>query len=206
MMAIPFGFLPAGVEEQYFRRLPEGGWLLAGPHPLWLVGPRPTYLVSDAQKPAIAQRLRRNRYLRALWVSLVAAIVLIAMRAAPGLLTRDTIPLFVLLIFFAVNAVETLSIRPLLAGLPLTNLRMPVSEMLKGQTHGMSVRAIAILALFFLLMAVFHGYLYFTTVWQRELTLAATWFAALMAVIWFGMLVTKLRSGAGRTAGEAGQD
>ncbi len=205
MIAIPFGFLPAGIEEQYFRRLPEG-WLLAGPRPLWLMGPRPTYLVSDAQKPAIAQRLRRNRYLRLLWALLVAAIVLITMRAAPGLLNRDSIPLFVLLIFFAVNAVETLSIRPLLAGLPQTNLRMPVSEMLKGQTRGMSVRTIAILALFFLLMALFHGYLYFTTVWQRELTLAATWFAVLMAVIWFGMLVAKLRRGAGRTAGEAGQD
>jgi hypothetical protein len=201
MMANPFKFLPAGVEEQYFKRLPEG-WLLAGPHPLWLFGPRPTYLVRDAQKPAIAKRLRRNRYFRALWVLVISAIVVMMMRATPGLLNRNSVLLFILLILFAVNAVETLSIRPLLAGLTRTTQRMPVSEMLKGQTRGMSVSAIAILAMFFLISAVFEGYLYFATVWQRELTLSATWFSAFMAVIWFGMLIAKLRRSARRPADE----
>jgi predicted ABC-type exoprotein transport system permease subunit len=95
---------------------------------MWLVGPRPTYLVSDAQKPAIGKRLRRNRYLRVLWVLVICAIVLM-MQATPGLLDRNSVPLFVLLILFAVNGAETLSIRPLLAGLTPTTQPMPVSEL-----------------------------------------------------------------------------
>ena len=55
--------LPTGVEEQYFKRVPDG-WVFAAARPWWLFGRRPTFLVTDAQKPAIAARLRLNRYLR----------------------------------------------------------------------------------------------------------------------------------------------
>ena len=200
-MAISFRLLPVGVEEQYFRRLPEG-WLFAGSRPLWLLGPRPTYRVTDAQKPAIAARLRLNRYLRLLWgIGILAAVLLMA-RAAPDLLNSNSIWLWVLPVLLAVNAVETFSIRPLIAGLPQTAERMPVAEMLKHQTDGMSIKALTVLGLFFLAAALLNGYFYFTMPSGREFTSFVAYFSGSMAVLWFGMLVAKLRKNARLDADE----
>jgi hypothetical protein len=48
-----FRLMPDGVEEAYFKRVPEG-WVFAAPRPWWLSGSRPTYLLTDTQKPASA--------------------------------------------------------------------------------------------------------------------------------------------------------
>src|SRR5215813_6250412 len=76
---MPFRLLPAGLEEAQFKRIPEG-WLFTTVNP-WLFAPRRTYVVSDAQKPAIAARIRHARYLRvpvmfAMMALMVAAIVM----------------------------------------------------------------------------------------------------------------------------------
>jgi len=50
------------IEEGHFKRVAEG-WLFTVSNP-WIVAPRRTYLVNDAQKPAIAARVRLARCLR----------------------------------------------------------------------------------------------------------------------------------------------
>ena len=53
-----FHLLPNGLEEAQFKRDPEG-WLFTTVSP-WIFAPHRTYLISDAQQPAIAERIRRG--------------------------------------------------------------------------------------------------------------------------------------------------
>jgi hypothetical protein len=48
-----------GIIEVAFKRI-DGVWIFKAPSP-WLVGPAPRYIINDAQKAAIAKRLRRNK-------------------------------------------------------------------------------------------------------------------------------------------------
>jgi hypothetical protein len=48
-----FRLLPHRLEETYFERVPDG-WLFAAPRLWWPFGPRPTYLLMDTQKAAVA--------------------------------------------------------------------------------------------------------------------------------------------------------
>jgi hypothetical protein len=68
-----FRLLPRGTEENYFKAVP-GGWLVAVKRPL---GSDWNHLVSDAQKPMIAARLRLAlgiRFILFVGISLAAII------------------------------------------------------------------------------------------------------------------------------------
>jgi len=187
----PFRLLPHGVEEGYFRPVPEG-WLFAAPRPWWLFGSRPTYLLTDTQKPAVARRVRLNRYLRAPWIAVATGLVLLVQRKAPGWLNRDLILLFAFLWVGAINACENLTLRPLIAGLPPAADKMRVTEMLTHQSSAMSVKTLITLGLFFLAGASFYGYLWFATDQWREFTAFIAIFSGGFAMIWFAMLFAKL--------------
>ena len=64
-MPLSFRLLPVGVENQYFK-LTEEGWVFGAPSAWIVFGSRPTYLVTDAQRTALATRIRLGRYLRLL--------------------------------------------------------------------------------------------------------------------------------------------
>jgi len=186
-----FRLLPHGVEEAYFRPVPEG-WLFAAPRPWWLFGSRPTYLLTDTQKPAVARRVRLNRYLRAPWIAVAMGLVLLVQREAPGWPNRDLILLFAFLWVGAINACENLTLRPLIAGLPPAPDKMRVTEMLTHQSSAMSVKTLITLGLFFLAGASFYGYLWFAADQWREFTAFIAIFSAAFAMIWFAMLFAKL--------------
>jgi hypothetical protein len=70
-----------GVEEGQFERVPEG-WIFVSWNP-WIVGPRWSYLVSEAQKPAIAARIRQWRLIRmVLLLFLMAVEVIVFLKLA----------------------------------------------------------------------------------------------------------------------------
>jgi hypothetical protein len=190
---MPGGFrlLPHGVEEAYFKRAPEG-WIFAAPRPWWLFGARPTYLLTDTQKPAVAGRVRLNHYLRAPWIVVATGLVLLVQREAPGWLTRDLILLFGLLWVGVVNVCENLTLRPLLASLPPAPDKMRVTEMLTQQRRAMSVKTLIALGLFFLAGASFYGYLWFAANQWREFTGFVAIFSGGFAILWFAMLFAKL--------------
>jgi hypothetical protein len=79
-----FHLLPNGLEEAQFKRVPEG-WLFSTASP-WIFAPRGTYLVSDAQKPAIAERVRRGRYLRLVVILLLMALMAVGIIMNPVVL------------------------------------------------------------------------------------------------------------------------
>ena len=66
-------FPPPGVEGQYFKAVPEP-WLFGAPRRWLAFGPRPTYLVTDAQKAVLGCPHRLSLYVRLLLaIPLVAA-------------------------------------------------------------------------------------------------------------------------------------
>jgi hypothetical protein len=186
-----FRLLPRGVEEAHFKRVPQG-WTFAAPRPWWLFGSRPTYLLTDSQKPAVARCVRLNRYLRAPWIAVAAALIFLVRRHAPGSLNRDLILLFGVLWVGAMNASENLTLRPLIAGLPPAPDKMGVTEMLTQQRRAMSVKTLTALGLFFLAGASFYGYLWFATDQWREFTAFIAIFSGGFAIMWFAMLFAKL--------------
>ena len=190
-MARGFRLMPPGLEEAYFKRVPQG-WVFAAPRPWWLFGSRPTYLLTDAQKAAVAARVRLNRYLRAPWIAVAVGLVLLVQREAPGWLNRDSILLFALLWVGAVNACENRTMRRLVAGLPPAAEKISVTDMLTQQTRGASVKTLTALGLFFLAGAAFYGYLWFASAQWREFASFIAIFSGGFAVIWFAMLIAKL--------------
>jgi hypothetical protein len=186
-----FRLLPVGVEEAYFKPVPEG-WVFVASRPWWLFGPRPAFLVTDAQKPAIAARLRRNRYLRAAWLLVAAVLVLWVWWVAPRLVTRDTIFLFAVVWFAAVNICERRSMWPLLAGLPPAPEGFGVTEMVRQQARGMSAKTIAGTAVFFTLAAAYEGYLGATEQQGSDFWSNVALFFGFCALIFYAMLLEKL--------------
>jgi hypothetical protein len=172
-MAGGFRLMPHGLEEAYFKRVPQG-WVFAAPSPWWLFGARPTYLLTDTQKTAVAARVRLNRYLRAPWIAVAAGIFLLVQRKAAEWLNRDSILLFALLWVVAIW---------LLAGLPSAAEKISVTDMLTHQTRAVSVKMLSALGLFFLAGAAFYGYLWFATAQWREFTPFVTIFSGGFAII-----------------------
>ena len=88
---------------------------------------RRTYLVSDAQKPAIAERVRRGRYLRLAVILLLMALMTVGIIINPAVLMLvKTFSLtgaivfasFVVLTVAAITVCDYLNIRPLIGDLP----------------------------------------------------------------------------------------
>ena len=172
-----FRLLPAGLEEAQFKRIPEG-WLFATVNP-WFFAPRRTYLVSDAQKPAIAARVRRARYLRmaviaAMMALMVAAIVmnptLLTMLKTSSLMGALIIGAFGVLTGAAIVACDHLSVRSLLRDLPRSPQRIGYVDMMRNQSKAMSSTAIAVFAALLVLSAV--GQTYFALTSPRNWTRA----------------------------------
>jgi hypothetical protein len=190
-MSDRFRLMPHGVEEAYFKRVSEG-WVFAASRPWWLFGSRPTYLLTDTQKPVVAARVRRNRYLRAVWIALAAGLILLVQRQAPGWFNRDSFLLFTFFCIVAINAYENLTMRRVIAGLPPAADKMRVADMLTQQTRAMSVKTLTVLGLIFLAGAAFYGYLWFATPEWRDFTAFVAIYSGGFAIIWLAMLFAKL--------------
>lgn len=196
-----FRLLPAGLEEAQFKRIPEG-WLFTTVNP-WLFAPRRTYLVSDAQKPAIAARVRRARYLRvpamfAMMALMVAVIVmnpaLLTMFKTSSLVGALVLGAFGVLTVAALVACDHLTIRPLLRDLPRSSQKIGYTDMMRSQSKAMSTMAIAIFAALFVLSALGHTYLALTSPgihWPMAISAMAF---VLIAAVFVGMLVVKVRT------------
>src|SRR5262249_12517209 len=94
-MAMGFRLLPAGLEEAQFKRVPEG-WLFTSIGP-WVCGPSRTCLVNDAQKPALAARVRRARCRGVVLMLPIMLLLATALVVAPPLMREPslkTAPLF----------------------------------------------------------------------------------------------------------------
>lgn len=200
------GLLPAGVEEAQFKREPDG-WLFTIANP-WIFGRRRIYLITDAQKPALAARVRRARYVR-LMVMFVAAILVMAVFAMmpsllrlPGIGTALVLAGFVVVMTVAIFVGDYLTVRPLLQGIPRTPRRFSQRDMMRTQYEVMSVRSLSIFTAIFVLALLACLVDWVLSPRNGTLTLISLASNTVFAVLFGGMLIAKLR--AQRSAKESG--
>ncbi|HLG83993.1 MAG TPA: hypothetical protein VKY22_23525 [Bradyrhizobium sp.] len=184
--------MPRGVEGQYFKAVPEG-WLFGAPRPWLTFAPRPTYLVTDAQKDALAARIRLSRYLRLLLAIPLVAATPLWVELVPGLSLFDNTLLVFSLYLFVVHLLEYLMVRRLLAGLPPAGERVTIADMLRQQSAAMSVGSQTMLGGFFGLASVLSLLcLALGLPVDQDLARYVALFAGAFCILWLGMLITKL--------------
>jgi hypothetical protein len=197
-MASEFRLLPARIEEAQFKLVPEG-WLFTTSNP-WVFGPRRTYLVSETQKPAIAKRVRRGRYIRMILLVPMVLLLAAAFINVPSLLDPRSIAswlvfgAFIVAFMTAITVSDYLIVRPLLRDLSRSSQKIGLADMMRRQSETMSVAALVIFTLIFAIagvtntykaLAPVHGIL-FETIGAISFTVCAIAYA--------GMLIAKLRS------------
>jgi hypothetical protein len=197
-MATGFRLLPAGLEEAQFKRVPEG-WLFTTASP-WVFAPRRTYLVSEAQKPAIAARVRRGRVIRLILLVPMLLLLAAAFVMVPSLLNFRSVEIwlvlgaFVVVLTTAITVSDYLTVRPLLRDIPRSSQKIRLSDMLGRQGEAMSVRALVILTLIFVIGVAANVFLALTSVRGNPFAAIAAVALALSAIAFGGMLVGKLRA------------
>jgi hypothetical protein len=196
-----FHLLPNGLEEAQFKRVPEG-WLFTTVSP-WIFAPRHTYLVSDAQKSAIAERVRRGRYLRLTVILALMALMGLGIITNPAvLMLAKTFSLtgaivfasFVVLTVAAITVCDYLNIRPLIRDLPLSSSRIGHADMVQNQAQSMSAPAIAIFASLFVVATAGKTYEALTSANGNWMAAVAAACFAPLALVFISMLVVKLRN------------
>jgi len=197
-----FHLLPNGLEEAHFKRVPDG-WLFTTVSP-WIFAPNRTYLVSDAQKPAIAERVRRGRYLRFAVILFLMALMAVGIITNPAVLTLvKTFSLtgaiifasFVVLTVAAITACDYLNIRPLIRDLPRSSRKIGHADMVQSQAQAMSAPAIVIFASLFVVATAGKTYEALTSASDNWMAAVAAACFAPFALAFIGMLVVKLRNG-----------
>lgn len=184
--------MPRGVEGQYFKAVPEG-WLFGAPRPWLTFGPRPTYLVTNAQKAGLAARIRLSRYIRLLLAIPLVATTPLWMDLVRGLSLLGNTLLVLGAYLVVVHLLEHLMIRRLLADLPQARERMTTAEMLREQSAAMSFRSLAMLGGFFGLATVLSLLaLSFRMPVEQDLLSYIALFSGFLSILWLGMLITKL--------------
>jgi len=189
-----FRLLPLGVEGQYFKSTQEG-WVFGAPKPWLSYRPRPAYLVTDAQRAVLANRIRLSRYLRLPLAIPLAAVIFLLPDLMPSS-TRIELSLIAVVAYIEVShLVEYLMVRPLIGQLPIAAERMTLLDMQRQQSRVMSVRAQSGLCAFFgLVFAGSLACLPFGTPQDREVILYVVWFSGAFFFIWICMLIAKIRS------------
>jgi hypothetical protein len=196
-----FHLLPNGLEEAHFKRVPEG-WLFTSVNP-WIFAPHRVYLVSDAQKPAIAERVRRGRYLRFAVILLLMALMAVGIIVNPAVLAlAKTFSLtgaivfasFVVVTVAAITACDHLNIRSLIRDLPRSSRKIGHADMVQSQAQAMSAPAIMIFASLFVAATAGKTYEALTSASGNWMAAIAAACFAPFALAFISMLVVKLRN------------
>jgi hypothetical protein len=190
--------LPAGIEEAQFKREPDG-WLFTIANP-WIFGRRWTYLITDAQKPALAARVRRSRYVRLLIMLATMALLIAVLIMTPSMLREPGIGIalvaagFVVAVTGMIFVGDYLTIRPLLQGIPRTSRKFSQGDMMRIQYEAMSVRSLSIFAAIFVFATLTNLAGWIASPRASVLALLGIAFSGLFAALFGGMLIAKLRA------------
>jgi hypothetical protein len=186
------------IEEARFKR-DGNGWLFTTANP-WIIGPRHTYLVDDAQKAALLVRVRRAKYLMFAMMLPFMALLIYLFIKEPWLAKPESVlawlGLAAMSLVFAGVAIacDYWSVRPLLRGLPRSSGKVTHRDMFRALRDAMSVRMIVIFLVIFVLSGLMQiGALAFS---QRSggLELVQLTISALFAAACVAMLITKRRA------------
>jgi hypothetical protein len=179
-----FRWLPRGIEENYFKPVP-GGWLVAVKRPH---GSNWNHVVSDAQKPIIAARLRLAIVAR---FTLFAGWFLVAIIGAG----RSETPLVIFGLLLAFNACGYLATRSVLRDLPLTSETITSRDQMRSRALAMSVSALATLMVICLTATVAVVAADLILIWPTVTgkTSARAGSLMLVAALWLGVAIYWLR-------------
>jgi hypothetical protein len=189
--------IPRGVEEAQFKSVPEG-WTFTAKSP-WIFGPRRFYLVSEAQKPVIAARVRGGIYVRTVLSIAMVPLLIAAHIAVPSLQDSHAAAAwlgmigFVAMFVATASACEHLILRPLLRDLPRTPGNFTTVEMLRRQSEAMSIRTLSTMTLLCAVAAAMSFGLWWLVPSKIDLFLALS--AALCmasAIVFFAMLTVRI--------------
>ena len=190
--------LPAGIEEGQFKRELDG-WLFTTANP-WVFGRRWTYLITDAQKPALAARVRRARYVRLLVMLVTMALLMTVLMSVPSLLRPPGIGIALVLVGFVVVVTgmifvgDYLTVRPLLLGMPRTQRKFSQRDMMRTQYEAMSLRSLSIFAAIFVFATFANLAGWMASPHAGVFALPGVAFSGLFAALFGGMLIAKLRA------------
>src|SRR5207302_385253 len=116
----------------------------------------------DAQKSALAARVRRSRYVRLILTIPMLLLLAGTLLMVPSLLRSRSVELwavlggFVVVFTIAIILGDYLTIRPLLRDIPRTSQKITLAEMMQTQSGAMSVKALSVLTLMFIFAAVMN--------------------------------------------------
>jgi hypothetical protein len=187
-----------GVEEGRFERVPDG-WIFSNWNP-WIVGAGWSYLVSEAQKPPIAARLRQSRLIRlVLILGLMGVEILIllrlpSLRDAHALGSWAALAVFVGMFTVVTAACDNILLRPLLRDLPRAPRKARKIELLRNQSHAMSVKQLAALSVMCALSSAALLGTYSMSSGTDLFSLLGSVVGGFAAVHFFSMVMMKLRS------------
>jgi hypothetical protein len=190
--------LPAGIEEGQFKRELDG-WLFTTANP-WVFGRRWTYLITDAQKPPLAARVRRARYVRLLVMLVTMALLMAVLISVPSLLRPPGIGIALVLAGFVVVVTgmifvgDYLTVRPLLLGIPRTQRKFSQRDMMRTQYEAMSLRSLSIFAAIFVFATLANLAGWMASPHAGVFALPGVAFSGLFAALFGGMLIAKLRA------------
>ncbi len=190
--------LPAGIEEAQFKREPDG-WLFTTANP-WIFGRRWTYLITDMQKPALAARVRRARYVRLLVMVTTMALLMAVLMMVPSLLRSPGLGIalvlagFVVVVSGMIFVGDYLTVRSLLQGVPRTTRKFSQRDMMRTQYEAMSVRSLWIFAAIFVLATLTNLAGWMASPRASVFALLGVAFSGLFAALFSGMLIAKLRA------------
>jgi hypothetical protein len=200
-MASPQSLYETMIESR-FKKVPEG-WLFTTMSP-WGYGPRRTYLVSDAQKPAIAARARRGAYIQHVMLVLMV-LVFGGFALVPSLSNFSLVATWLIwggscvVWTIVIGVADYLGLQPLLRDIPRSSQKIKWTYILQRMGAAVSVRALVI---FFTLISVAEvAFVGLSMGGTPSSFVAFGMFAtlvavngALFAIIYAGMRMAKLRA------------
>jgi hypothetical protein len=183
-----------------FKRAAQG-WIFRAPTP-WILGPRPHYLVSDAQKAKIEVVLGASTLVVWLLAAVIAAIVFLwpPLASVTTLYKHFLFLALCCLLLAGQNFYNCLALRAILKGSPRTSEKIRLDEWLKGPAGMYSAEQLKFLLVLFLVLFVGSFFLWAYQLSKGnagDLFLSIGGIVALgCAAILFGALLrVKLRSG-----------
>jgi hypothetical protein len=186
-------------EEGRFERVPDG-WIFST-WSLWIVGPRCSYFVSEAQKPLIAACLRHSRLIRLLLILALTGVEILVLLRFPSLSHAHALGSWVafgafVVVFAVVTATcDHILLRPPLRDLPRSPRKPRKLEMLRNQSHAISLKKLTALSVMCVLSSAALLATYSMSSGTDLFSLLGCVVGGFGAIHFFWMLTLKLRSG-----------
>ena len=146
--------LGTSTAEMRFKRAPQG-WIFRAPTP-WILGPRPHYLVSDAQKAKIEVALGASTLVVWLLAAVIAAIVFLwpSLASVTTLYKHFLFLALCCLLLVGQNFYNCLALRAILKGSPRASETITLDERLKVPAGMYFVEQLKFLLVLFLVLFV----------------------------------------------------